>query len=166
MAEYVTDIDAALGIAEGDWKQLAPMAAETKARTGSIAADAVGQMQEASARAKNDIRTALTDATNRFEMCTKGLDGLNATGRSADNMRVASADLTAKVGQLNEALSQAFEELDREIVELGGEVQAVVDEFGAEFDKAGNVSEENRTAFVGYLEAQRDLYDNGLQYSG
>lgn len=164
MPEYVTDYDAAMTLAQGDWAQLQPAALDTKDQTQRIVDEAVDTMATASANAKQQITERLSDTTARFTTMVDSLDGLNATGKSADAMRAATRDLTTNVGKLEVALNDAFAELDQEINELGAEVSDVVAQFGTQFQAAGDQVEGGRAVWVDYLGQVQDVHDQSISY--
>ncbi len=162
--EYVTDYDAAMNLAQGDWARLAPAVIDTKDQTQQIADGAVETMTQASSEAKQQILDRLTETRSMFTKMVGSLDGLKATGRSADSMRSACRDLNTNVERLETALNEAFADLDREITELGGEVRDVVSQYGAQFQKAGDLVEDGRTKWMKYVEQVQDVHDNAISY--
>ncbi|MEL6985966.1 MAG: hypothetical protein AAFO29_26280, partial [Actinomycetota bacterium] len=133
--EYVTDYDAAMGLAQGDWAKLAPTVIETRDLTQRTADTAVETMTQASSEAKQQILDQLNVTRTLFNQTIVAFDGLKATGRSADSMRAACNDLNSNCEKLETALNEAFGDLDREIVQLGGEVRDVVAQYGQQFAK-------------------------------
>jgi vacuolar-type H+-ATPase subunit I/STV1 len=164
MAEYVTDYDGAMNLARGEWAQLLPEAIDTKDQTQQIVDTSVETMSNASAQAKQQIMDRLQACTQRFVTLRGSLDGLNATGQSAEAMRNACGDLSANVERLETALNEAFEELDREIVELGAEVSDVVRQFGTQFQQAGDLIEDGRTKWISYVDKVQEVHDTMITY--
>ncbi|MEM9133742.1 MAG: hypothetical protein AAF962_17025 [Actinomycetota bacterium] len=76
-------------------------------------------MSNASAEAKQQIILQLRLATLKFKDLPVAFGALHATGKSVNNMAAAVEDLSANVEQLETALNDAFDELDREIVSWG-----------------------------------------------
>lgn len=164
MAEYVTDYDGAMNLAQGEWSQLQGEAMDTKAQTQQIVDNSVETMSNASAQAKQQIMDRLNQCTRRFVSLPTALDGLNATGKSADAMRAACRDLSTNVEKLEVSLNDAFEDLDREIVELGAEVSDVVQQFGTQFQNAGDMVEDGRAKWVDYVSAVQEVHDQAITY--
>ncbi len=162
--EYVTDVGTAMEMAQGEWAQLAPEAFDTKTQTQATVDGAVETMTTASTQAKQQILERLSQTTTRFGALVTGLDGLNATGRSADSMRAACRDLNTNVSKLEASLNEAFADLDREITELGAEVSDVVAQYGAQFQKAGDLVEDGRGKWMKYLQQVQETHDNSISY--
>lgn len=162
--EYVTDYDSAMGLAQGEWAQLLPESIDTRDQTQSIVDGAVDTMTTASANAKQQIIDRLSVTTQKYKVMASNLDGLNATGKSADAMRAACHDLTTSVEKLEVALNDSFADLDREITELGAEVSDVVRQFGTQFQTAGDLVEDGRTKWVNYVQTVADTHDTMISY--
>ena len=162
--EYVTDYAEGMALATGDWARLSPAVIDTKDRTQTIADQSVETMTQASSEAKQQILDQLTETRTLFTGFLGRLDGLKATGRSADSMRAACRDLNDNCERLETALNDAFADLDREITELGGEVRDVVAQYGTQFAKAGELVEDGRTKWMKYVEQVQDVHDNSISY--
>lgn len=162
--EYVTDYDGAMDLAQGDWAQLAPEAIDTKTQTQATVDNAVETMTSASTEAKQQIIDRLSQTTTRFTGFVARLDGLNATGKSADAMRAACSDLNQNVSKLEVSLNEAFADLDREITELGAEVSDVVAQYGTQFEKAGDLVEDGRGKWMKYVQQVQETHDNSISY--
>lgn len=164
MAEYVTDVATAMDLAQGPWAKLLPEAIDTKDQTQRTVDNAVETMTSASAQAKADIINRLSVTAQLFGDLPNRLETLRATGRSADAMRTACRDLSGNVERLETALNEAFEDLDREITELGAEVSDIVAQFGAQFQAAGDLVEDGRTKWVEYVSTVQDVHDTMITY--
>ena len=162
--EYVTDYDSAMGLAQGSWAQLLPESIDTQTQTQQTVDGAVETMTTASANAKQQIIERLSTTTDKYRTMADNLEGLNATGKSADAMRLACRDLSTNVGKLEVSLNEAFGDLDREITELGAEVSDVVAQFGVQFLQAGDLVEDGRTKWVDYVETVAETHDTMISY--